>query len=282
VARDGDTEELNRILKTHSLNLNKLDEKQNSALHYAARYNHLETVKRLVAIKEVKVDVAGSDGMTPLHYASRYGRNITERSVIKTETDHDDGDGVKVIEALLQAKADINKQDKWRLSPLHHASIRGNIRVVKFLTEQKPKIKLDIRDEQDSTPLHLAAIYGNSEVARILLNAGANCKLLDYQDQNALHRAAKEGKPKVVEVIMDHLDHLVEAEADIKDVMKQVDTEKSSPLILAVQSGNSKAVEIFMDRGGSDEYVNQANDNRECPLHFATRRGDKTTVEILK
>ena len=71
VARDGDIDELNHILNTHFLNLNKLDEKQNSALHYAARYSHLKTVKRLVGIKTVDVDVAGSDGMTPLHYASR-------------------------------------------------------------------------------------------------------------------------------------------------------------------------------------------------------------------
>ena len=51
--------------------LNELDEKVNSALHYAARYSHLETVRKLLATKKATVDVIGSDGMTPLHYASR-------------------------------------------------------------------------------------------------------------------------------------------------------------------------------------------------------------------
>ena len=73
VARDGNIEQLDFVLSsTFWLNkLNELDEKENSALHYAARYSHLETVKKLVATKQAVVDVEGSDGMTPLHYASR-------------------------------------------------------------------------------------------------------------------------------------------------------------------------------------------------------------------
>ena len=204
----------------------------------------------------------------------RYGKNITERSVFgKTETDHDEG--VQVVNALIHAGADLNKQDKYKLSPLHHAAMRGNIMVVKFLTQQQ-KVKIDIQDLQESTPLHLAATYGNSEVLRILLEAGADCKMLDYQHQNALHRAAKEGNNEIVEIIMNRLD-----EADIKDVMKQMDNEKNSPLLLAVQAGNFKAVRMFMEKGGSAKYVDQANDKGECPLHSATRSGDKTTVKIL-
>eukprot|EP00091_Calanus_sinicus_P014125 TRINITY_DN31513_c0_g1_i1.p1 TRINITY_DN31513_c0_g1~~TRINITY_DN31513_c0_g1_i1.p1 ORF type:complete len:121 (-),score=34.21 TRINITY_DN31513_c0_g1_i1:20-382(-) len=104
--------------------LNELDEKLNSALHYAARYSHVETVRKLLATQKATVDVLGSDGMTPLHYASRYGRNITERSMHgRTETENDEG--VQVVDTLLQAGADLNKQDVYRLSPLHHAAMRG-------------------------------------------------------------------------------------------------------------------------------------------------------------
>ena len=43
----------------------------------------------------------------------RYGKNITERSVFgKTETDHDEG--VQVVNALIHAGADLNKQDKYK------------------------------------------------------------------------------------------------------------------------------------------------------------------------
>merc|ERR1719495_572138 len=63
--------------------------------------------------------------------------------------------------------------------------------------------------------------------------------------------------------------------------MKQRDDEKNSPLLLAVQAGNNKAVRLFMEKGGSAKYVDQPNDMGECPLHSATRSGDKSTVEIL-
>ena len=184
-------------------------------------------------------------------------------------------EGVQVVEALLSAKADINKLDKFDLSPLHHASMRGNIHVVEYLTLQA-NIEIDIKDIQKSTPLHIAATYGNTEVVKILLKAGANCEMLDYQNQNPLHRAAKEGNNEIVELIIDHLD-----EAGLKNVMKQRDNEKNSPLLLAVQAGNNKAVRLFMEKGGSAKYVDQPNDMGECPLHSATRSGDKSTVEIL-
>ena len=73
VARDGNIEQLDFVLSSiFWLNkLNELDEKENSALHYAARYSHLETVKKLLATQKAEVDVVGSDDMTPLHYASR-------------------------------------------------------------------------------------------------------------------------------------------------------------------------------------------------------------------
>ena len=191
----------------------------------------------------------------------------------RTETEHDEG--VQVVAVLLQTGADLNRQDVYKLSPLHHAAMRGNIRVVKFLTEQ-PGIRVDIQDSQDSTPLHIAATYGNTEVARILLEAGADCKILDYQQQNALHRAAKEGNNQIVEIIINNLSEDVK-----KEVMKQMDNESNSPLLLAVQAGNSKAVRIFMEKGGSVKYVDKPNDKGDCPLHLATRSGDKKTVEIL-
>ena len=61
--------------------------------------------------------------MTPLHYAARYGKNETERTPQGISLPLDD-DGVMVVKALLKANADINKEDFYKLSPLHHASLR--------------------------------------------------------------------------------------------------------------------------------------------------------------
>ena len=74
LARDGDTVRFSEHLAQFSdsaHDLNRLDEKKNSALHYAARYSNLAIVNILLENDRVVVDNVGSDEMTPLHYASR-------------------------------------------------------------------------------------------------------------------------------------------------------------------------------------------------------------------
>ena len=65
--------------------------------------------------------------------------------------------------------------------------MRGNLRVVEYLAGLTDSDN-DCQDKQLSTPLHIAATYGSTRVAEILLEAGADCARLDYQDQNPLHR----------------------------------------------------------------------------------------------
>ena len=169
LARDGETARFSEHLAQFSESpndLNRLDEKKNSALHYAARYSNLAIVNILLQNSRVVVDNVGSDLMTPLHYAARYGKNETERN-ISGRSEADDV-GVLVVEALLAGGADINKPDQYKLCPLHHAAMRGNIRVVECRAS-KEGILLDVRDDQNSTPLQIAATYGNKEVVKILL-----------------------------------------------------------------------------------------------------------------
>ena len=79
IARDGHLEELEEYLQSRGdgSNLDQLDDKRNSALHYASRYSHLKLVEVLLSAEyNITVDNVGADGMTPLHYATRYGKNV--------------------------------------------------------------------------------------------------------------------------------------------------------------------------------------------------------------
>ena len=74
----------------------------------------------------------------------RYGKNETERSPQGTSLPQD-GDGVLVVHTLLENSADINKKDMYELTPLHHAALRGNIKIVEFLLEQEQiKVRLEV------------------------------------------------------------------------------------------------------------------------------------------
>ena len=112
--------------------------------------------------------------------------------------------GVEVVRELLAAGAEVNMADSYQLRPLHHAAMRGNRLVVECLLSH-PGIQVDARDAQASTSLHIAATYGNLGVVELLLAAGADCATLDYQDQNPLHRAAKEGNNNIAEIIIEQV-----------------------------------------------------------------------------
>jgi cytohesin len=147
-------------------------------------------------------------------------------------THHGEEDpGLATVMVLVERGACLTLPDHFLLQPLHHAAMRGNIRVVEYLVSAAcPGVQLDCRDRQESTPLHIAATYGNTGVAELLLGAGANSGALDYQQQNPLHRAAKEGNNSVVEAIVDRLD-----EEGRRGLLKQQDNEHNTPLLLAVQ-----------------------------------------------
>ena len=252
--------------------IDDLDHKKNSPLHYAVRYSHIDIVKALIDMN-ANVNMVGSDGMTPVHYAARYGKNLTS----KTKTDEYDSIedlGLNVLKMLISAGGDFNAKDEYSLTPLHHASMRGNITIVEHLVKE-PGININARDKMGSTPLHIAATYKCKDTVRILLENNADHKLKDKQRQSPLHRASQEGSDYAIGVLLEVLE-------DKEAVMLEEDGEGNTPLTLAVESGNSAAVEVFMSSVEDPSlFINTRNKQGECPIHYAARSGDKATMEML-
>ena len=166
IARDGHLEELEEYLQSRGdgSNLDQLDDKRNSALHYASRYSHLKLVEVLLSAEyNITVDNVGADGMTPLHYAARYGKNNVTVKTLRDDYDGDSDVGLGVLKLLLKAGGVVTAGDAYKLTPLHHAAMRGNIKIVEYLAAL-PEVRVDARDKMGSTPLHIAATYQNTEV----------------------------------------------------------------------------------------------------------------------
>ena len=108
---------------------------------------------------------------------------------------------------------------------------RGNIRIVKCLLSQAG-IEIDPLDEQLSTPLNVAATYDNHNSVKLLLKNGADVTRVDYNGQNVLHKAAREGNSKVVNIV---IDHLKDDDEKLRSLMRQKDSRGNTPFMLAVQ-----------------------------------------------
>ena len=173
-----------------------------------------------------------------LHFHLRYGKN--------TSCDEDDNTkcppSIMVINLLLENGADINKPDKYLLTPLHHAAMRGNVEIVDRLLDNE-YIDISKGDIQGSTALHIAATYNHPEIERLLLKAGASVSTKDKGGQNVLHRAAQEGNFRCSEALVEGLE-----QNELEDIIRDQDEDGSTPLILAVGSGDERVVALLLEK----------------------------------
>ena len=87
--------------------------------------------------------------------------------------------------------------------------------------------------------------------------------ITDYQGQNVLHRASKEGKHDIIQVIKETVD--VET---FGLLLEQRDQNGNTPFLLAAQSGNRKTVILF--QWIKNDLVYSINSQtHDSALHFA-------------
>jgi hypothetical protein len=108
-------------------------------LHHCARKGLTSSVKRLLSIRNITVNVKDVNGWTPLHYAALNG-NIE-------------------ITRLLQNGAEVNAKDRWDRTPLHCSVYHGHVEILHLLVENGAN--LEAQDNDGERALHWAANYGH-------------------------------------------------------------------------------------------------------------------------
>jgi ankyrin repeat protein len=92
---------------------------------------------------------------------------------------------VNPVAALLAGGANPNQPNKDVTSALHAVSQRGPVRLLQLLLEHKADVQA--ADNQGTTPLHLAARSGNAQKVQCLLAAGAPHGAVNSQGNTPLH-----------------------------------------------------------------------------------------------
>lgn len=122
--------------------------------------------------------------------------NINELTLLQIAAEYSNE---KVVEALLEAGADVNNQDRYGNTPLHR-SVRSSLEVVKALL--KAGADVNKQNRCGEIPLH-CAVHGSLEVVKALLKAGSDVNSQDIREKTPLYNAKIFNKKAVIQVLLE-------------------------------------------------------------------------------
>jgi hypothetical protein len=119
----------------------KLGRKGRTQLHHCAINGLTTSVKRLLSIRNINVNVKDDEyGMTPLHYAAFKGH-------------------IEIARLLLQNGAEVNAKSNRGSTPLYCAALNGHVDILHLLV--KNGADLEAQNDDGWRALHIAALHGH-------------------------------------------------------------------------------------------------------------------------
>ncbi|XP_076108739.1 uncharacterized protein LOC143076758 [Mytilus galloprovincialis] len=225
------------------------------------------------------VNHCSKDGASSLSFACQNGHVKVVEMLINNKADIykcvDDGASplfiachnghTKVVQILINKKADINKCVDDESSPLYIACQEGHTEVVRMLINNKA----DIYKCQDtgSSPLYIACQKGHTEIVQMLINNKADINKCVHDGGSPLFIACQKGHAEVVQMLINNK----------ADIDKCIDDE-SSPLYIACQEGHTKVVNMLINNKAA---INKCVDDGASPLFIACYNGHTEVVQML-
>lgn len=104
-----------------------------------------------------------------------------------------------VVELLIDAKANVNKQGKHGYTPLMWAAYSGYCQILQMLLDARAH--LDIQDNEGNTALIWAVYNKHCNTTKMLIEAGANAHLASKKYGTALELAQKNGDTRIIDLL---------------------------------------------------------------------------------
>jgi len=193
---------------------------QNNEIHIAVQSGDLDTVKKLVAADPAVLNQKDQNQYTPLHWA-------VQRS------------NVKIVNFLLEKKADPNLRNNAKQTPLHRAITRRQKEIIKALLDAGGDV--DVKDNGQNTPAHYAVMYLNNDkdLIRQIIKKSKKVNSKNRSGQTLLMLASQYRRTEIMKL-------LVELGADVNSR----DSQGITPLMHAAQSGDVSVAKLIIENGG--------------------------------
>jgi len=153
-----------RLLLQGDLEVNAVDDIQNTALHIACERGHSHIVELLLQHPQIRVNCKNHMGWTPLGRAAFFGH-------------------ATVVKLLLERPdIDVNFVDQYRRTPLFHAVSAGNLDIVKLLlADLRTNTAISNRPDR-LTAIDMASALGFMDIVKVMEESNGSKDELSAND----------------------------------------------------------------------------------------------------
>jgi len=215
-------------------------------LLWAAQRGYLGLIKHLLQHYNITVNACNKKKVTALLVAAEVGH-------------------AKVVEFLLERRADVEAAASKNATSLYMASQHGHIEVVRMLL--KAGANVNAKTDYGTTALFVAAQMGNTGLVSLLLSNGADVNIPMNNAQTPLFVAVREGHLDIVRM-------LLTANADVNAER----SDGTTSLVMAAYKGNIDIVKLLVMAGAN---VNAAPQGGMNALFVASQQGALDVVQFL-
>ncbi|KAI9196528.1 hypothetical protein LWI28_024678 [Acer negundo] len=234
------------ITPTRSMLQTKSHDAEDTALHEAVRYNHLDLVKVLTEADPELTYEANRAGETPLYLAAERGY-------------------AEVLNVILTTCSSPGDHGPYDRTALHVAVIRKDEDMVDTLLGAEKKVHKSKLDQQGWTPLHFAVHFGYIEIMRKLLSKDKSAAYkAGNERKTALHVAAGLGRVNIMQELI----------SNCPSCCEMVDKRGLNVLHFALESRNKKAVKLILENPLLGNLINEKDENGNTPFLYAASMGN--------
>ena len=269
------------LIEKINFNVDMVDNKKWTALHYAAQKGSYELMNYFIA-KGTDVLLKTKDGLNCLHIAASNGHlNLCKTLIneINFDVNIADDEGRTALYCSAQSGNDelfgfiadkgtnIFLKTKGGQNCLHIAAGRGHFNLCKTLIE-KINFNVHMVDNKKWAALHYAAQNGSYKLMKYFIAKGTDVLLKTEDGLNCLHIAACHGHLNLCKTLINEINFDVNI----------ADDEGWTALHRSAQSGNDELFGFIADKG-TDVFLKMKG-GQNC-LHIASLSGDLNLCNIL-